>query len=238
MRDDFTKNTKTNLQNRAGSCCSNPDCLRKTNGPNSDYTKASNIGVASHITAASEGGPRYDPVLSSEERKSILNGIWLCESCAKMIDVDEDEYPVELLYSWKYKAEAIAKYNYEGKEVPPELLHKGYHCPFCGTFVKDELITCLGCKADICYGLTPKEKMESMKTWGMYGLVGGLLLFIILPQLLRDMFGLPIPDFLGLGIYAIAVTGIGAFALMVFMPDFEHKNKLKEPPRFFKKLSY
>ncbi|MBT2946346.1 hypothetical protein PO25_00480 [Vibrio anguillarum] len=238
MRDDFTQKTKLALQLRVGNCCSNPSCLRKTTGPNSDCSKASSIGVACHITAASIGGPRYDKRLSSDERKSVLNGIWLCESCAKMIDVDVDEFPVELLYFWKTRAEAIAKYEYEGKETPPELLYEGYTCPICGTFVKDGLTVCLGCKADICYGLTPKEKMESATTWGCLGLFVGMLVFLVLPQILRSSFGWSIPEFWGIGIYAIAITLISSFALMVFVPDLEDRDRLKLPPRFFKARSY
>jgi hypothetical protein len=46
------------------------------------------LGVAAHITAASPDGPRYDQNLSSEQRKSPDNGIWLCQNCAKLVDND------------------------------------------------------------------------------------------------------------------------------------------------------
>jgi hypothetical protein len=36
------------------------------------------IGVAAHITAAAPNGPRYDPSLTSAQRRRHLNGIWLC----------------------------------------------------------------------------------------------------------------------------------------------------------------
>jgi hypothetical protein len=39
-----------------------------------------------HITAASPGGPRYDGALSTAARAEIENGIWLCETHAKLID--------------------------------------------------------------------------------------------------------------------------------------------------------
>lgn len=104
-RDDFTQQTKNILCKRVGGKCSNPNCMRETQGPHSDMHKGISIGQAAHITAASQGGPRYDPDLTSEQRKDISNGIWLCESCAKMIDNDEKQYPVELLKTWKYMAE-------------------------------------------------------------------------------------------------------------------------------------
>lgn len=106
-RDDFSQNTKDSLCARVGGKCSNPNCGKDTTGPHSDPKKRVSIGQAAHITAAAEGGPRYNPKLTPEQRKSAENGIWLCNSCAKMIDDDEKQYPVELLKTWKY----IAEYN-------------------------------------------------------------------------------------------------------------------------------
>ncbi len=64
-----------------------------------------NIGVASHITAASPGGPRFDPSLTQFERSSTDNGIWLCQSCAKLIDSDTTVHTVSALAEWKVSAE-------------------------------------------------------------------------------------------------------------------------------------
>jgi hypothetical protein len=50
------------------------------------------VGVAAHITAASPGGPRFDPNLSDKERASATNGIWLCQNCAKLIDNDVAQF--------------------------------------------------------------------------------------------------------------------------------------------------
>ena len=97
MRDDFDERTKDILALRVGGRCSNPGCQKLTSGPQVDPTKAINIGVAAHIKAASAGGKRYDSSQTSEQRKSIENGIWLCQSCAKLIDSDERKYTVELL---------------------------------------------------------------------------------------------------------------------------------------------
>ncbi|MDB1122241.1 hypothetical protein [Vibrio algarum] len=238
MRDDFTQKTRLTLQHRVGCSCSNPDCRRKTTGPNSDISKASSIGVACHITAASPNGPRYDQDLSKEERKSILNGIWLCEICSKMIDVDVNKYPVELLYRWKHQAEAIAKYEYEGKEIPPELLSEGFYCPYCETFVKEGVMFCKGCHSDICYGLTPSEKSESAKSWGCIGLMVGFGLFVVVPVMIKSLLGWSVSDYWGIGIYAFVITMASSFALMLIMPEKEHKERLKLPPRFFKNLSY
>jgi len=108
MRDDFDAKAKEILARRVGYRCSNPDCGKATSGPQEDPAKALNIGVAAHITAASEGGPRYDPSLSSEERRSVDNGLWLCQNCAKLIDSDVQRYTPELLREWKRQAEQRA----------------------------------------------------------------------------------------------------------------------------------
>ena len=104
-RDDFSQKVKDILCERVGGKCSNPDCRHETKGPHSDSKKRVSIGQAAHITAASKGGPRYNPNMTSEQRRDIENGIWLCDSCAKMIDSDESQYPVELLKMWKSMAE-------------------------------------------------------------------------------------------------------------------------------------
>jgi energy-coupling factor transporter ATP-binding protein EcfA2 len=111
--DDFSPKTIETLAKRVGCRCSNPDCHQLTVGPHSEPTKTVNIGVAAHITAAAPGGKRYNASLSSEQRKSIENGIWLCQTHAKLIDSDEQKYSVKLLLSWKYEAERQAQSELE-----------------------------------------------------------------------------------------------------------------------------
>jgi hypothetical protein len=106
MRDDFDQKTKDILFKRARAKCSNPACRRETSLAHSEADKAVNLGEAAHITAASPHGPRYDASLSAKERKSIHNAIWLCGTCAKLIDSDEPKYTVALLQKWKAAAEA------------------------------------------------------------------------------------------------------------------------------------
>jgi len=130
MRDDFDAKTKEILARRVGYRCSNPDCRKLTSGPQEDPTKAVSIGMAAHITAASEGGPRYDSSLSPEERRSVDNGLWLCQNCAKLIDSDVQRYTPELLREWKRQAEQRARDEIEGiayvspPPPPPITLHQ------------------------------------------------------------------------------------------------------------------
>jgi NACHT domain-containing protein len=110
-RDDFSLATKQALAERVGYLCSNPECAKPTIGPsNESPTARSRIGVACHITAAASGpgARRYDPAMSSSERRSISNGIWLCETCAKLIDTDAATYPPTRLREWREQAEADA----------------------------------------------------------------------------------------------------------------------------------
>jgi len=114
-RDDFDKKTQDSLAKRAGFLCSNHQCRRSTSGPHSDPTGTVNIGVAAHITGASLGGPRYDPRLTSAQRRQITNGIWLCQTCAKLIDSDVVKFTVGVLRQWKADAEQHARNLIEQK---------------------------------------------------------------------------------------------------------------------------
>jgi hypothetical protein len=76
-----------------------------------------NVGVAAHIRAASPGGARYDPDMTSEERSSFSNGIWLCQTHAKLVDDDEVTFSTPLLLEWKEVAEHMAALETRGYEV-------------------------------------------------------------------------------------------------------------------------
>lgn len=108
-RDNFSKKDIETLRTRVANKCSNPKCRKVTTGPAYESNKASILGDAAHICAASPGGPRYDPNMTPQERKSIDNGIWLCKGCARQIDIDDNSYPKELLYQWKNLAEKKAR---------------------------------------------------------------------------------------------------------------------------------
>lgn len=113
MRDNFPAKVKSLLSGRAGFYCSNPECQQKTDGPALGAIKTLSIGEAAHICAASPGGKRYDAAMSSVQRASYENGIWLCRNCAAMIDRDESYYTVELLNDWKQQAEQRARKELE-----------------------------------------------------------------------------------------------------------------------------
>ena len=87
--------------------------------------------MAAHITAAAPGGPRYNPALSSAERRNIDNGIWCCNNCGHLVDADDSAYEVDLLRSWKHEAEqrarrAIAAIAAEGSVAVLEKVLSGH----------------------------------------------------------------------------------------------------------------
>lgn len=108
MRDDFSAKIIGELGKRVAYRCSRPDCRNQTIGPQETDPGSVSVGVAAHIHAASAGGKRYKASQTPEERSSQENGIWLCQTCAKLIDSDESRFSPEALIVWKIVAEKIA----------------------------------------------------------------------------------------------------------------------------------
>lgn len=112
-RDNFHSKVGRTLAMRASYICSNPRCRYLTLAPSpGDPEKIIFLGVGAHITAASPGGPRYDPTLTAAQRSSVENGIFLCQACAAMIDKNGGrDFPVELLRRWKSEHEDWVRGN-------------------------------------------------------------------------------------------------------------------------------
>lgn len=79
-------------------------------------------GVAAHITAASQKGPRYDSGMSPEERGSEANGIWTCQIHGKFIDDNTSKCSTIELHRWKAQHE---KWVFDRVESGLELSHRG-----------------------------------------------------------------------------------------------------------------
>lgn len=243
MRDDFTEKTKQILQNRAGNHCSNPECKVLTSGPNANPEKATKTGVAAHISAAAPGGARYNPSYSSEQRKSVLNGIWLCRRCADFIDSDHMNYSVSLLESWKINAEQEADDQNKGRKAKlpisskdnfEEIVEEGWGCPYCGTTVPLGNSVCLGCHAEVILGLTLYEREDLTKTGMMTGGALSLLLFMVLPNWLNATFSWNFKMFFGLGLYGVILVVVPALLGSFIAVNLAEKKRLSEPPRFFR----
>ncbi|HCT4373341.1 TPA: hypothetical protein OTX76_002035 [Pseudomonas aeruginosa] len=112
-RDDFPNSVKIELAGRVGWICSFPNCGQSTSGPSHDSPeKMIKNGIAAHITAAAPGGPRYDATLTTEQRRSIENGIWMCPHHGSLIDKDS-AYSTAEIKGWKSDAENNARRNLE-----------------------------------------------------------------------------------------------------------------------------
>lgn len=103
IRDEFKNSIVLALARRASYICSNPECHALTIGPSAaDPEKIVFLGKAAHITAAAPGGARYDPSLTSDDRRLIENGIFLCPACAEKIDKNRGiDFPIDQLKKWK-----------------------------------------------------------------------------------------------------------------------------------------
>lgn len=82
-------------------------------------------GIAAHICAASENGPRYDASQTPEERKAIENGVFLCATCATMIDKNKGiDFPAPLLRQWRHDHEEWVRGNFNRAADPQSSVSK------------------------------------------------------------------------------------------------------------------
>ncbi|WP_426324362.1 hypothetical protein [Pedobacter sp. R-06] len=102
-RENFSKKTIETCKQAAAFICSRAECRTSTVGPSpEDKHSGGYIGKVCHISAASEGGPRYLPQMTSSERTAISNAIFLCSNCSDLIDKNNGKaFSIEMLNSWK-----------------------------------------------------------------------------------------------------------------------------------------
>lgn len=84
----------------SGNMCAMPDCKHVLIDEDGTW-----IGEVAHIYAASDGGPRANSSLSSEDRRNAENLILLCSNCHKKIDKNVKQYPAEKLFRIKEEHE-------------------------------------------------------------------------------------------------------------------------------------
>lgn len=103
----YTKSTLKRLFILSGNQCAAPDCTNQLIAK--DETTI--ITEVCHIAAASPEGPRYDSLMTDDDRRHYDNLLLLCDSCHKTIDnkANEKAYPNSLLKEWKS--------NHEGKQL-------------------------------------------------------------------------------------------------------------------------
>lgn len=81
----------------SGNRCAFPDCTTRLTGEGgSDF-----VGEVCHIEADSEGGPRYNPAQTEDERQSFKNLVVMCSTHHTVIDKDAAKYTVAMLHGYK-----------------------------------------------------------------------------------------------------------------------------------------
>jgi hypothetical protein len=113
MRDEFPKSVINQMKQRAAFICSNPSCRCLTIQPSpTDPSAVLVLGKVCHITAAAEGGPRFNPTLTPEARQSSDNALYLCSTCADLIDKKGGiNYPEDMLREWRVNHEKWVTQN-------------------------------------------------------------------------------------------------------------------------------
>lgn len=120
IENEFSLQTRRNLARRASYICSNPSCKRTTTAPKKENSHDSiSTGIAAHICANAENGPRFSHIMKPDEIRSIDNGIWLCSDCSILIDREPTRFPVAILKKWKSDHEEFVRNNH-GKKLPSE----------------------------------------------------------------------------------------------------------------------
>ncbi|WP_156109924.1 ABC-three component system protein [Cryobacterium sp. MLB-32] len=96
---------------RSGNKCAYPGCnLDLTIDPKVDGDRPKATGKVAHIAAASPGGPRYDPNMTSVERGSAQNLIYLCGPHHDAVDAQLGYHTREFLTDNKRAhEEAVAR---------------------------------------------------------------------------------------------------------------------------------
>ncbi len=221
LRDEFKERTRRLLEDRVRSCCSNPDCRCPTSGPGSFEDSVKRVGCASHITAASLGGPRYNRNLSSEERRSAQNGIWLCCNCHVLVDSDPIAYPVDLLVQWKAYSEYLCNCELEGAV---NLHEEGDLCGYCGTLVQTGMRVCTGCSAETIIGSTRNEWRAD---FSQSACLSGLSVFMLLgvPSLVNLNTGTSIPEYWGLSVLAVLPLSAATAFVIGYLWSFREDNR-------------
>lgn len=105
---EFTEPVRQTLAAEAGYACANPSCYAPTQAAGSTKKQIGSVGEAAHISAAAPDFARWLPGMDNTVRKSAANGIWLCRTHAREIDIDADRHTIALLHRWKRRARARA----------------------------------------------------------------------------------------------------------------------------------
>jgi hypothetical protein len=128
-RDEFPKAIRDAVAKRASFVCSNPECRALTVAPSdADASDFVYIGKVAHMSAAAPGGPRYDSSMTAQHRMDVSNALFLCSSCADLIDRNAGaDFPLSRLKHWKKQHEDWVRSNLNRRVDSPLSVVGGTH---------------------------------------------------------------------------------------------------------------
>jgi hypothetical protein len=86
--------------------CNHPDCKLVCIADSTVTDKNAIFGKIAHIYAHSNGGPRSNSNMTSDQRDRYENWLLLCSNHHDIIDKQPDSYPAEKLFKWKEEHES------------------------------------------------------------------------------------------------------------------------------------
>lgn len=96
----ITESTSRRLLMESGGYCANPEC-RVPLFVDFGEGRVATVHEIAHIIAKSGSGPRGEEPLSEVERDDYGNLVLLCPRCHRLADEYPDQYPVDMIVSWK-----------------------------------------------------------------------------------------------------------------------------------------
>ncbi|WP_299672977.1 hypothetical protein [uncultured Polaribacter sp.] len=112
------------LWGRAAARCSMSDCRRKLTFDKSNVTESITLGEMCHIVGEKNNAksPRGLSKLPIDERNKYSNLILLCSHHHKIIDKDEDNWPIEVLHNIKDEHELWVEESLTSTTITPETI--------------------------------------------------------------------------------------------------------------------
>lgn len=106
----YKPSTIRRLDILSGNQCYNPNCTKQLIA----HDGATIISKICHIEAAKSNGPRFNPQMNDDERRSFDNLLLLCDECHTVIDnmSNLEKYHVNLLKVWKKTHESKQIYEH------------------------------------------------------------------------------------------------------------------------------
>ena len=153
---------------KSGNQCAFPGCTHPLVDENGNF-----VGQICHIEAAMEGGERFNPKMSNEERRNYDNLILMCYD-HHIETNDVEKYPVEKLK--QMKAEHEAKFSNVISQMKNSVEDYGKTPHY------RKAVTCRKLAEVLKYGLTEEQNLENAQ---------------ILNKILEKLMDVPVAEYSG-----------------------------------------